>query len=82
MNDIDLSQFLTHKDEYINNAATTIQELVDAYNANTISKEQFVEMYEDVLQITHINENVEDLERKVRIIEAFNLIKLILSNLP
>jgi hypothetical protein len=74
-----LEDFFDHEDPIVQRAARDLAVLQDGLHNDDLSKEQFDELVNDILEIDEVRRTSETLERKIKIIQAFNAIKLIVG---
>lgn len=78
---MDLSEFLNHDDENIRGVATIIEEARQGLESGDLTRQQFDEIVEDVLEIDRIDTLADDLERKIMIKQAIDKIKTIIGKM-
>jgi len=74
-----LEDFLNHEDPIIREAAQQISVLNDGLYNDDLSKEQFEELVNDLLEVDEVRRMSDTLERKIKIIQAFNILKTIVG---
>ena len=74
-----LEEFLDHDDPIIREAAQQLNVLNDGLYNHDLSKEQFDELVEDLLEVEEVRRMSDTLERKIMILQAFNMMKTIVG---
>lgn len=79
---MDFDDLLNHNDTWIKTSAELVRECKAGLESGQLSKEQFDELMEDVLQIEKVDGLADDLERKIVVQEAINIFKSVISTIP
>lgn len=74
-----LEEFLTHEDPIICQTAQDLSVLKDSLDEQDITKEQFDELVADLLETEEVKRMSDTLDRKIKILQAFNAMKLIVG---
>ena len=77
-----LKDFLTHDDELVRDVANEILMLYDGVYNESLSQEQLHEVVEDLMQTQEVRRMADNLERKIKVLQAFNVIKTIIGIIP
>lgn len=75
----EIKALLNDNDEAINNAASIVMEAKLGYENGEITVDQFKELALDAIEIEKIGEMTNDLDRKIKIQKAFEMLKSIIS---
>jgi len=76
----ELDLFRNHEEECIRNAVVSIEELLES--DHQMSKDEIMEIIDDILTLEQIDVIADDIDRKVKVEETFNIIKNIISVIP
>ena len=68
---MDISKFLKDDERVIKETATVIKELTESYELNSISKEEYDELLEDLLDMDNIDDLCDTVEQKAKVEKAF-----------
>lgn len=79
---MEFKDFLGHEEESVRNAAKILEEAKAGLEAGEITREQFNEIAEDVLQIEEITKLADDLETKIAVQKAVSVLRAIVSAIP
>jgi hypothetical protein len=74
-----LEDFLDHEDPIIVKAAQELIVLKDGLYNGDLSDEQFEELANDLLEIEEVRKMSELLDRKIKILQTFNIMKKIVG---
>lgn len=74
-----LEEFFDHEDPIVQQAAHDLAVLRDGLYNEDLSKEQFNELANDILEVDEVRRMSETLERKIKILQAFNMMKIIVG---
>ena len=77
-----IEDFTHHKDAVIASVAQQLVVLKNNLDDNTLTKEQFDELVQDVFEANQIERLTDSIERKTLITETFELFKEIIGGLP
>lgn len=69
--------YATNEDELVAEAAMTLESVKDAYERGDLSKGEFDELVDDVLEFGQIDALGDSLERKIVMKQAFEALKMI-----
>ncbi len=78
---INLQDFLKSNDSVISGAAQQIDELNDKLTAGEITRNEFDELMNDLLDINQISKKITDIKRKSEIAAAFEILKQLVSKI-
>ena len=76
---MDLNELLDSNDPLIRNAAMVVNEAKVGYEAGELTREQFDELVEDALQVAEVDELADDLERKIAVQKAVDVLKMVIK---
>lgn len=79
---MDFNDFYNHEEESVRQAATILAEAKQGFENGELTKEQYDEIIEDVLQIEQMQELADSLERKIAIQKAAQLLMQLAKALP
>lgn len=79
---MDFSDFNNHEEESVRQAAAILAEARQGFENGELTKEQYDELVEDVLQIEQMQELADSLERKIAIQKAAQLLMQLAKALP
>lgn len=79
---MDFNDFYNHEEESVRQAATILAEAKQGFENGELTKEQYDELIEDVLQIEQMQELADSLERKIAIQKAAQLLMQLAKALP
>lgn len=74
-----LEDFLDHEDPIIAGAAQELLVLKDGLYNGDLSNEQFEELANDLLEVEEVRKMSELLDRKIKILQTFNIMKKIVG---
>jgi len=75
----ELKDFLDHDDPIISGVAQDITILEKGINDGNLSREQFDELVQDLMEVDEVRRMADKLERKIMILQAFTVIKNIVG---
>jgi hypothetical protein len=70
-----LEDFLDHEDPMVKDTAEQLMVLKDGLDNDDMTKDQFAELVNDLLEVEQIRHMSDTLERKIKVIQAFNIMK-------
>jgi hypothetical protein len=78
---MDMDDLIKHNDPYINQVVEIIQSAKKEYEDGNLTKEQLKEISDDVLQLDQIEHITTDLNRKILIEDALNILDEIIQRI-
>lgn len=79
---MEFNDFLDHDEDSVRKAAEILEEAKTGLEEGMLSREQFDEIAEDVLQIEEMTKLADSLERKIAIQQAVSALRSIVSSIP
>ena len=74
--------YATHEEESVREVASFLVQAKEALDAGDMSRSEFDEIAEDILQIDTVNKYTDVLERKIKIQTAFKALMAIVKLIP
>jgi len=75
----ELNQYINHEDPIVRGAANGVKLLKKELHAGEITQSQFEELAADLLERDEVRRMASNLERKIKILQAFNAIRTIVG---
>ena len=75
----ELQNLINDKDSIVSQTAMDVYVLREELDEGNLTKAQFEELVEDLLQADEVRRMSDKLERKIRILQAFNAIRTIVG---
>ena len=75
----EIKDFLDHEDPIVAEVARDISVLETGFNDGDLTKEQYKELVNDLLEVDEVRRMSSTLERKIKILQAFNTIRTIVG---
>lgn len=78
----DLSQFTNDEDPIISEVALKLESILASADHQLLEKEQINELINDLFEVQEVRQMSEALDRKIKILAAFNTMKTIIGLIP
>lgn len=79
---MNFNDLLHHEDSWIKTSARLVKECKAGLDNGQLSRAQFDELMEDIVQIETVDGLADDLERKIAVKEAIEIFKSVISAIP
>jgi hypothetical protein len=76
---MNITEFLKDDDEDVRRTAKVLSELTEAYELKSLSKDEYDELVEDLLDMKKIDDLCDTIEKKAKLEKAFNALSEIIS---